>query len=236
MATPVLHLDGIHKTYHMGDVEVHALRGVDLEIFRGEMVGIMGPSGSGKSTMMHIIGCLDRPSEGRYTLEGEDVSIKDDDALAVLRNRHLGFVFQEFNLLPSMTALENVCLPLTYRGLPTAERTVLARDALEQVGLADRTGHRPNQLSGGQKQRVAIARSLATRPAILLADEPTGNLDTQAQRDIMEILGGLNDAGITVIVVTHDPAVATHCRRVIRLLDGQILSDGPSAETAGEVP
>ncbi|MFO7941407.1 MAG: ABC transporter ATP-binding protein [Bacillota bacterium] len=223
---PVLRLRGIHKTYDMGDVKVHALRGVDLVIQRGELVAIMGPSGSGKSTLMHIIGCLDRPTEGEYYLEGENVAEKTDDQLAELRNRHLGFVFQEFNLLPSMTALENVSLPLTYRGVPAGQRAKIARGALERVGLGERTRHRPNQLSGGQKQRVAIARSLATEPAILLADEPTGNLDTSAQRDIMGILEELNDTGITVVVVTHDPTVASHCRRIVRLLDGDVIEDG----------
>ncbi|MFP4201095.1 MAG: ABC transporter ATP-binding protein [Clostridia bacterium] len=223
---PVLRLVGVHKVYDMGDVKVHALRGIDLLIQRGEMVAIMGPSGSGKSTLMHIIGCLDRPSRGEYYLEGENVAEKTDDQLAQLRNHHLGFVFQEFNLLPSMTALENVALPLTYRGVSTGQRAAIARGALERVGLGERTRHRPNQLSGGQKQRVAIARSLATEPAILLADEPTGNLDTSAQRGIMGILKELNDTGITLVVVTHDPTVASHCRRVVRLLDGDIIEDG----------
>ncbi len=230
MEEPVLELREIHKRYDMGDVEVHALRGVDLRVDAGELVAIMGPSGSGKSTMMHIIGCLDRPTSGQYFLEGDDVAIKTDDELAAIRNKRLGFVFQEFNLLSSMTALDNVALPLTYRGMSARRRAQLASEALERVGLGDRLSHRPNQLSGGQKQRVAIARSLATEPAILLADEPTGNLDTSAQRDIMGILKELNETGITVVVVTHDPAVASHCRRAIRLLDGSIVGDGPPSE------
>ena len=222
---PTLRLERIHKTYDMGDVRVHALRGVSFRVNPGEFVAIMGPSGSGKSTLMHIIGCLDRPTSGQYFLEGEDVSEKGDDELAGLRNHHLGFVFQEFNLLPSMTALENVALPLTYRGTPARRRVEIATRALERVGLGDRIRHKPNQLSGGQKQRVAIARSLATEPAVLMADEPTGNLDTTAQKDIMGILSELNESGITVIVVTHDPAVGAHCKRVIRLLDGIMVGD-----------
>ena len=238
MATePLLRLENIHKTYDMGDVRVHALRGVGFRVEPGEFVAIMGPSGSGKSTLMHIIGCLDRPTAGEYFLEGEDVSQKGDDELAELRNRYLGFVFQEFNLLPSMTALENVALPLTYRGASARERVEIATRALERVGLGDRVRHKPNQLSGGQKQRVAIARSLATEPAVLMADEPTGNLDTTAQGDIMGILSELNESGITVIVVTHDPAVGAHCKRVIRLLDGSIVGDEssrPGAVSPGE--
>ena len=238
MATePLLRLENIHKTYDMGDVRVHALRGVGFRVEPGEFVAIMGPSGSGKSTLMHIIGCLDRPTTGEYFLEGEDVSRKGDDELAELRNRYLGFVFQEFNLLPSMTALENVALPLTYRGASARERVEIATRALERVGLGDRVRHKPNQLSGGQKQRVAIARSLATEPAVLMADEPTGNLDTIAQRDIMGILSELNESGITIIVVTHDPAVGAHCKRVIRLLDGSIVGDEssrPGAVSPGE--
>ena len=238
MATePLLRLENIHKTYDMGDVRVHALRGVGFRVEPGEFVAIMGPSGSGKSTLMHIIGCLDRPTTGEYFLEGEDVSRKGDDELAELRNRYLGFVFQEFNLLPSMTALENVALPLTYRGASARERVEIATRALERVGLGDRVRHKPNQLSGGQKQRVAIARSLATEPAVLMADEPTGNLDTTAQGDIMGILSELNESGITVIVVTHDPAVGAHCKRVIRLLDGSIVGDEssrPGAVSPGE--
>ncbi len=238
MATePLLRLENIHKTYDMGDVRVHALRGVGFRVEPGEFVAIMGPSGSGKSTLMHIIGCLDRPTTGEYFLEGEDVSRKGDDELAELRNRYLGFVFQEFNLLPSMTALENVALPLTYRGASARERVEIATRALERVGLGDRVRHKPNQLSGGQKQRVAIARSLATEPAVLMADEPTGNLDTTAQGDIMGILCELNESGITIIVVTHDPAVGAHCKRVIRLLDGSIVGDEssrPGAVSPGE--
>lgn len=238
MATePLLRLENIHKTYDMGDVRVHALRGVGFRVEPGEFVAIMGPSGSGKSTLMHIIGCLDRPTAGEYFLEGEDVSQKGDDELAELRNRYLGFVFQEFNLLPSMTALENVALPLTYRGASARERVEIATRALERVGLGDRVRHKPNQLSGGQKQRVAIARSLATEPAVLMADEPTGNLDTTAQGDIMGILCELNESGITIIVVTHDPAVGAHCKRVIRLLDGSIVGDEssrPGAVSPGE--
>ncbi|MFO8061209.1 MAG: ABC transporter ATP-binding protein [Bacillota bacterium] len=214
-----------------GEVQVHALWGVNLQISPGEMLAIMGPSGSGKSTLMHILGCLDRPTSGQYLLEGQDVREKTDNELAALRNRYLGFVFQEFNLLPGMTAMENVILPLTYRPMGARERLERAREALVQVGLADRLSHRPNQLSGGQQQRVAIARSLATRPSVLLADEPTGNLDSTAQEELMQFIGQLNERGMTVVVVTHEKAVADHCRRVIQLLDGEIISDAGAERT-----
>ena len=221
----LLELRDIHKMYDMGEVQVHALRGINLQIEAGEMVAIMGPSGSGKSTLMHIIGCLDRPSSGKYLLQGQDVSQKTDDDLSRLRNQYLGFVFQDFNLLSGMTALENVMLPLVYRGDPLPQRRKLAGQALERVGLADRLNHRPNQLSGGQQQRVAIARSLASEPSFLLADEPTGNLDSESQAEIMRIFGSVNEAGMTLILVTHDESVGRHCRRVIRLFDGHLASD-----------
>ncbi len=221
----VIDLRDIHRIYDMGEVEVHALRGVSFEVQRREMVAIMGPSGSGKSTLMHIIGCLDRPTSGEYLLEGRDVGSQSDDDLARLRNRYLGFVFQDFNLLPSLTAVENVILPLTYRPMSSRERVQRAEDALGRVGLADRMHHRPNQLSGGQQQRVAIARSLSTDPSLLLADEPTGNLDSVAQEELMQLIQGLNKGGMTVIVVTHEDDVAAHCRRVIRLFDGEMVDD-----------
>jgi len=228
----VVQITDVHRIYDTGAVQVHALRGVSFDIHSGEMVAIMGPSGSGKSTLMHTLGCLDRPTHGRYLLAGEDIADRSDDELARLRNRYLGFVFQEFNLLPSMTALDNVILPLTYRPMAQARRRERAEQALEQVGLADRMHHRPNQLSGGQKQRVAVARSLATDPSLLLADEPTGNLDSEAQEDLMRFLTGLNADGMTVVIVTHEEDVAGHCGRIIRLLDGEMVADEPAGEVA----
>ncbi|MGH7625709.1 MAG: ABC transporter ATP-binding protein [Gemmatimonadaceae bacterium] len=216
---------GIRRDYDMGGEVVHALRGVDLAVRRNEYVAIMGPSGSGKSTLMNVIGCLDTPSAGEYWLNGEMVSTKKDDELARVRNREIGFVFQTFNLLPRATALHNVELPLVYAGVSSTERRQRAINALERVQLADRMDHRPNELSGGQRQRVAIARALVNRPAILLADEPTGNLDSQTSEEIMRVFEELASSGQTVIMVTHESEIAAHARRVVVLRDGRIASD-----------
>ncbi len=216
---------GIRRDYDMGGEVVHALRGVDLAIRRNEYVAIMGPSGSGKSTLMNIVGCLDTPNAGEYWLNGELVSRMKDDELARVRNREIGFVFQTFNLLPRATALHNVELPLVYAGIPSAERKRRAKEALEKVQLGDRIDHRPNELSGGQRQRVAIARALINNPAILLADEPTGNLDSQTSDEIMRVFEGLASGGQTVIMVTHEPDIAAHARRIVVLRDGRISSD-----------
>jgi putative ABC transport system ATP-binding protein len=222
---PLIRLRGLTKIYRMGEVEVRALDGVDLDIERAEYLTIMGPSGSGKSTLMNLIGCLDTPTAGDYHLEGELVSELEDDELAAIRNRRIGFVFQTFNLLPRSTALDNVELPLIYSRLGREERRRRARRALEKVDLADRIGHRPNELSGGQRQRVAIARALVTEPSILLADEPTGNLDSKTGVEILQLFKQLHDDGQTIIVVTHDPTVADAGERIIHLLDGRIVRD-----------
>lgn len=221
----VIDIDHLRKTYVMGTTEVHALRGVDIKIEENEYVALMGPSGSGKSTLMNLLGCLDTPSEGRYSLAGSDVSKMTDSELADIRNRKIGFVFQTFNLLPRLTALENVALPLVYSGIARKQREARAREVLESVGLGDRVDHRPNELSGGQRQRVAIARALVNRPAIILADEPTGNLDTKTSIEIMEIFEKIHDAGNTVILVTHEPDIAEHAHRIVRLRDGEVETD-----------
>jgi len=222
---PVVHLRRVTKTYRIGkEIEVRALRGVDLDIFPGEFLAIMGPSGSGKSTMMNILGCLDVADEGTYELAGENVRVLSDDKLAGLRNKHLGFVFQTFNLLPRLNAVENVELPLVYGG-DRHDRRSRAIGALEQVGLGDRVHHRPSELSGGQQQRVAIARALLNDPSLILADEPTGNLDSRSSAEILSIFQRLNDTGKTVVMVTHEPDVAAHCKRIVRMRDGLISAD-----------
>jgi putative ABC transport system ATP-binding protein len=226
---------GLKRVYDMGGEVVRALRGVDIAIRRNEYVAIMGPSGSGKSTLMNLIGCLDTPNEGEYWLNGAMVSTMSDDELARVRNKEIGFVFQTFNLLPRATALHNVELPLVYAGVPSDERKRRAREALSRVQLADRMDHRPNELSGGQRQRVAIARALVNNPSILLADEPTGNLDSQTSEEIMRVFEGLATQGQTVIMVTHEPDIAAHARRVVVLRDGVIESDDRRAAFAARV-
>lgn len=225
---PVIELRDVCKTYHVGDISVHALRGVSVEIDRGEYVAIMGPSGSGKSTLMHMLGCLDTPTRGSYRLNGVDVRGVAQDDLSDLRNRHIGFVFQAFNLIPRTPALANVALPLQYAGLSKAQRTARAKLALASVGLTDRVNHLPSELSGGQQQRVAVARALVTNPALILADEPTGNLDTHSSAEVLELFARLNRQGRTIVLITHEAEVAGHAGRVIRLRDGRIVADDAS--------
>jgi putative ABC transport system ATP-binding protein len=234
---PLIRLHQISRRYQMGAETIHALRDVSLEIERGEYVAIMGPSGSGKSTLMNLIGCLDTPTGGEYELNGLQVSQMDDNQLAEIRNKEIGFIFQTYNLLPRSDALRNVELPLIYSGMPAEERRQVALETLRNVGLADRIHHRPNELSGGQRQRVAVARALVNRPSILLADEPTGNLDTRTGMEIMTLFGQLSRQGNTIIVVTHEEDVAKHARRILRIRDGQIASDeqqGEGRELKGE--
>ena len=224
----VIVTDNLWKTYEMGDQQVHALRGVDIRIKHNEYVAIMGPSGSGKSTLMNLLGCLDSPSQGKYWLNGHDVSELNDDELARIRNKEIGFVFQTFNLLARATSLHNVELPLIYNGTPAAQRIVRAKEVLTQVNLTERMMHKPNELSGGQRQRVAIARALVNHPSIILADEPTGNLDSKTSVEIMALFDDLHAQGNTIILVTHEPDIAEFAHRVISIRDGAVASDGPS--------
>ena len=227
---PVLELHHVGKQYVMGENTLNALQDVNLTIYRNDYAAFIGPSGSGKSTLMNIVGCLDKPTSGEYVLNGTPVATLDDNQLARIRNREIGFIFQNFNLLGRSDALHNVMQPLIYRGIPLAERKRMATEALRNVGLGDRLTHLPNQLSGGQRQRVAIARALVGKPSILLADEPTGNLDSSTSRDVMSMFDDLHKQGHTIIIVTHDQNIANHCRRVIRIMDGKVLSDTASAE------
>ncbi|MBZ4399478.1 ABC transporter ATP-binding protein [Myxococcus sp. MISCRS1] len=228
----LIQVDNITRVFHVGGEEVRALRGVTFGVGRGEWVAIIGQSGSGKSTMMNVLGCLDTPSSGRYMLNGKDVSRMSDDELAVIRNVEIGFIFQTFQLLPKETALANVELPLVYRGMPAKERRERAKAALDKVQLTHRMHHRPNELSGGQRQRVAIARALVSEPSMLLADEPTGNLDSATGEEIVRLFEQLHQAGHTLVLVTHEPKLAARCPRAIRLSDGEIVADGPGREVA----
>jgi putative ABC transport system ATP-binding protein len=233
---PVLDVRHVTKVYGSGDMAVHALRGVSITVERSDYVAIMGASGSGKSTLMNILGCLDIPSGGHYLLDGTDVGSLEERQLAILRNRKIGFIFQSFNLIPRMSALANVELPLAYGGVKGAQRRRRALAALDQVGLADRVHHEPNELSGGQQQRVAVARALATSPSLLLADEPTGNLDTKSTQDVLGVLDRLSLNGRTIALITHEDDVATHAKRVIRLVDGEIIEDRRQAPVDGPPP
>jgi len=229
---PLILVQDLHRHYQVGGETVHALDGVSFSVARGEWVAIVGQSGSGKSTLMNLVGCLDTPSSGVYRLNGSDVEGLGDDALADLRNREIGFVFQTFQLLPRATALQNVELPLVYRGVSRRERRLRAAQALEAVGLSNRAHHRPNELSGGQRQRVAVARALVGDPSLLLADEPTGNLDSATGEEIIRLFGELHARGHTILLVTHEPRLAARCPRAIRLSDGQVVGDGPGSEIA----
>ncbi|MEZ4294501.1 MAG: ABC transporter ATP-binding protein [Polyangiaceae bacterium] len=228
----LIELDHITKTYDLGLSKVHALRDIHFSIEVGEMVAIVGQSGSGKSTLMNILGCLDVPTSGRYSLSGRDVSELSDDELSDVRNLEIGFIFQSFQLLPRASTLENVELPLIYRGVSKKERRALAAEALERVQLADRMGHKPTELSGGQRQRVAIARALVTQPSLLLADEPTGNLDSRTGEEIVRLFLDLHDKGNTIVLVTHEPKLAARCPRAVRIVDGLVIADGPGREVA----
>ena len=231
-ARRIIEVTDLTRTYRMGAETIRALDGVSLKVDPGEFLAIVGRSGSGKSTLMNLLGCMDRPTSGRYRLDGTDVQGLGDDALSRVRNRHIGFVFQSFQLLGRVSALRNVELPLLYRGTPRRERRRLASVALEQVGLGDRMHHKPLELSGGQRQRVAIARALVGEPSLLLADEPTGNLDSATEREIMALFDALHAAGNTIVIVTHEPAVAARCPRAVRLADGKVIGDGPGEEVA----
>ena len=222
---PLIDVRDLRKTYHVGDQVVHALDGLDLSIQANEYVALMGPSGSGKSTLMNMLGCLDRPTSGTYVLNDQDVSLLKDDALADIRNREIGFVFQTFNLLPRYTARENVALPMVYAGTRKSARMARAEEVLHQVGLGDRMDHRPNELSGGQRQRVALARALVMKPSIILADEPTGNLDSATSQEVMELFGDIQKAGNTIIIVTHESEIAAYAHRTVCLKDGRVESD-----------
>jgi putative ABC transport system ATP-binding protein len=226
---PALRLRNVRKTYRTGSIEVEALRGITLDVNEGDFMALMGPSGSGKSTLMHIIGCLDVPTSGDYELAGEAVATMDETALAEIRNRRIGFVFQQFNLLPSLNAWRNVELPLTYAGLAPAERRERAMRALDRVGLSDRVEHRPGELSGGQQQRVAVARALVTDPAVILADEPTGNLDSTSSADVLSLLAELHDAGRTVVLITHEADIAATAQRIVHIRDGLLQTEPPRA-------
>lgn len=221
----MIKLENIRKTYSLGGENVHALDGISLDVSEHEFVAIVGASGSGKSTLMNMIGCLDTPDEGNYYIDGQDVTSLSERELSTMRNKKIGFIFQQFNLLPKLTAYENVELPLIYQGVPAAERKSRALESLERVGLAKRVHHRPNQLSGGQQQRVAIARALATRPSLILADEPTGNLDSKSSQDIMLLLHELHEQGNTIILITHDDDIAGQAERQVRIMDGKVISD-----------